>query len=50
MRQWLCLKKIGVRSRAEDYINVGQTIITKYPFLKSPVGSPVVCFLSFVKY
>ena len=35
---------------SEDYINVGQTIITKYPFLKSPVGSPAVCFLSFVKY
>ena len=29
---------------SEDYANVGQAIIMKYPFLKSPVGSPAVCF------
>ena len=28
---------------SEDYTNVGQAIIMKYPFLKSPVGSPMVC-------
>ena len=29
---------------SEDYANVGQAIIMKYPFLKSPVGSPAVYF------
>ena len=29
---------------SEDYANVGQAIIMKYPFLKSPVGSSAVCF------
>ena len=29
---------------SEDYANVGQAIIMKYPFLKSPVSSPAVCF------
>ena len=31
-------------SSSEDYANVGLAILMKYPFLKSPVGSPAVCF------
>ena len=32
----------------EDYFNVAHTIIQKYPFMKSPIGSPTVSFVSLI--
>ena len=34
----------------EDYFNVAHTIIQKYPFMKSPIGSPTVSFTSLTLY
>lgn len=31
---------------SDDYINVGRTVIQKYPFMKSPAGSPAVSYLA----
>lgn len=35
----LCYKRYPT---SEDYQNIGSTIITAYPFMKSPAGSPAV--------
>ena len=33
---------------SDDYTNVGHTIIQKYPFMKSPAGSPAVSYFVIV--
>ena len=38
----LCYKRYPTR---EDYENVGRAIIEKYPFLRSPAGSPAVSIM-----
>ena len=35
---------------ADDYANVGQAVVQKYPFMKSPAGSPAVSYNCIMLY